>query len=296
MTRIDLKTGFTCNNDCLFCVQAHKKKFGNKKSSELKKCIIDSAKEGCDGIIFTGGEPTIRSDIFELVRFAKKMRFKTIQIQSNGRRFVYLNFCKEIIKAGANEFSPAIHGHIPELHDYLTQSKGAFSQFLRGIINLKKLNQRVVTNTVITKSNYRHLPEIAKLLVKLNVDQFQFAFAHALGNAADNFDSVVPRKSLVEPYVKKALDIGIKAGVRAMTEGIPYCLMREYEICIAEEIIPDTKMYDLDYVIENYSESRINEGKKRGPDCNKCKYITKCEGPWREYPEKFGWTEFKPVT
>ena len=295
MQRIDLKTGFLCNNNCSFCVQGHKKKFGNKESGELRRHIKKSAEDGCKGIVFTGGEPTIRPDILELVKYAKESGFELIQIQSNGRRFAYVDFCKQIISAGANEFSPALHGHIPELHDYLTNAKGAFSQTVRGIINLKKLNQRIITNTVITKSNYRHLPDIARLLVKLKVDQFQLAFVHALGNAAENFDSVVPRKSLIEPYVKKALDIGIKAGIRVMTEGIPYCFMKGYEKYIAEEIIPDTKIYDLDNVIEDYSKLRMDEGKKRGPNCKKCKYFKKCEGPWREYPEKFGWGEFKPI-
>lgn len=295
MQRIDLKTGFLCNNNCSFCVQGHKKKFGNKESDELKRYIKKSAEDGCVGIVFTGGEPTIRPDILELVKYAKKSGFKSIQIQSNGRRFAYVDFCKQIISVGANEFSPALHGHIPELHDHLTGANGAFSQTIRGIINLKRLNQLVITNTVITKSNYRHLPDIAKLLVKLKVDQFQFAFVHALGNAAENFDSVVPRKSLVEPYVKKALDIGINAGIRVMTEGIPYCFMKGYEKYIAEEIIPDTKIFDLDNVIEDYSKLRFEEGKKRGPNCKKCKYFAKCEGPWREYPEKFGWKEFRPI-
>lgn len=293
--RIDLKTGFACNNNCHFCVQGHKKKFGNKETAKLKEYLEKSAKEGYKGVVFTGGEPTIRPDILDLVRHAKELGFTLIQIQTNGRRFVYKEFCKEIIDAGANEFSPALHGHTPALHDYLTSAKGAFAQTVTGIKNLKGLGQMVITNTVITKSNYRHLPAIARLLVKLQVDQFQFAFVHALGHAETNFDSVVPRKSLIESYVKKALDIGIKAGINVMTEGIPYCFMSGYEQYIAEEVIPETKIYDLDNVTEDYSKLRMDEGKKRGPQCKKCFYFKKCEGPWREYPEKFGWDEFIPV-
>lgn len=295
LKRIDLKMGFACNNNCHFCVQGHKKKFGNKETAKLKEYLEKSAEEGYKGVVFTGGEPTIRPDILGLVRHAKKLGFTLIQIQTNGRRFVYKEFCKEIIDAGANEFSPALHGHSPALHDYLTSAKGAFAQTVTGIKNLKDLGQIVITNTVITKSNYRHLPDIAKLLVMLKVDQFQFAFVHALGHAATNFDSVVPRMSLVEPYVKKALTIGVKAGVRVMTEGIPYCFMSDYEKYVAEAMIPDTKIYDLDNIIEDYSAARITEGKKKGPKCNTCRYFKKCEGSWREYPEKFGWDEFIPV-
>jgi len=145
-----------------------------------------------------------------------------IQVQSNGRRFANIDFCKEMISAGVNQFNPALHGHNSKIHDYLTQTEGAFNQTVKGIINLKILNQKVITNSVITQTNYRHLPQLALLLVKLKVDQIQFAFVHAVGNAWKNFDTVVPRKLLVAPYVKKALNISINSGVVAMTEAIPY--------------------------------------------------------------------------
>lgn len=295
MKRIDLKTGFLCNNDCLFCVQAHKKIFGNKSSAELEKNLFQAAGEGYKAVVFTGGEPTIRPDIVDLVTYAKRSGFQRIQIQSNGRRFADLDFCKHIIAAGANEFAPALHGHNPRVHDGLTGTDGAFYQTAKGIRNLKKLGQTVLTNTVITKKNYHCLPQIAILLVKLQVDQFQLAFVHALGNAQKNFTSIVPRKLLVVPYVKTALDIGIKAGVRVMTEAIPHCLMTGYESYVAEGAIPDTKIFDLDSIVENFTEARRIECKLKAVKCKRCRYFDKCEGPWKEYPLNFGWAEFKPV-
>jgi MoaA/NifB/PqqE/SkfB family radical SAM enzyme len=295
MKRIDLKTGFLCNNNCRFCVQAHKKKFGNRDTDELKRCLSDAAREGYESVVFTGGEVTIRPDVIDLVRYAKASGFKVIQIQTNGRRFSDIAFCQECIAAGVNQFNPALHGHNPEVHDYLTRSDGAFMQTVRGIRNLKKLNQMVMTNTVITKTNYRYLPHIALLLTKLHVDQFQLAFVHAMGNALKNFDTVVPRKLLVAPYVKQALDIGIAAGIGAMTEAIPYCLMKGYERYVAEDKIPDTKIFDLNAVVENFTDVRRAYGKVKAEQCRECKYFEKCEGPWREYPEHFGWREFIPV-
>ncbi len=294
MKKADLKVGFSCNNNCRFCVQGAKKKFGDKKTEELKR-LIKVAFLDSEIIVFTGGEPTIREDIFELVGFAKKCGFETIQIQSNGRMFAYKEFCRKILKAGANEFALALHGHIPELHDWLTQSKGAFCQTVSGIKNLIGFRQNVIMNTVICKSNYRHLPEIAKLLIGLGVKQYQFAFVHALGNAAQNFDSVVPRMSMVAPYVIKGLEIGKQSGIKAMVEAIPFCFLGGYEDCISENIMPDTKIFDLDTIIPDYKKSRIAEGKLKGPRCKKCKYYKICEGPWREYPERFGWEEFQPV-
>jgi radical SAM protein with 4Fe4S-binding SPASM domain len=296
MKKADIKTGFLCNNNCRFCVQGDKKKYGNKTTTQIKD-NLKRASQDCQIAVFTGGEPTVREDFLELVSFAKKLSFKIIQIQSNGRMFAYQDFCQKTIQAGANEFALALHGHIPQLHDYLTRSRGSFEQTCLGIKNLKGLGQRVVMNVVVTKSNYRHLPEIAKLLINLGVDQYQFAFVHAQGNAWKNFDSIVPFKSLVEPYVKQGLQLGIEAGIKVMTEAIPYCFMTGYENYLAENIMPKMKIFDLDkFVVDDFEEVRRKEGKVKGSKCRKCRYFKVCEGPWKEYPEKFGWGEFEPIS
>ena len=80
-----------------------------------------------------------------------------------------------------------------------------------------------------------------------------------------------------------------------MTEAIPYCLMSGYEDYVAERIIPDTIIFDAEGVIEDYTLTRCTEGKSKGPDCSRCFYFKLCEGPWKEYPEMFGWDEFKPI-
>jgi MoaA/NifB/PqqE/SkfB family radical SAM enzyme len=270
-----------------------KKKLGNKTESEIKK-ILEKASRDCDIAVFTGGEPTIRNDLAALVHYAQKLGFKTMQIQSNARMFSDEKFCKKIIKAGANEFALALHGHIPALHNWLTGSD-SFTQTVRGIKNLKRLKQRVITNTVITKSNYRHLPEIAKLLIGMDVDQFQFAFVHALGAAAKNFDSIVPRMSMIAPYLRRALAIGKYFKKEAMVEAVPFCFLAGFENCVSENVMPDMKIFDFKFTVSDFKKARMTEGKAKGPRCKKCKFFKVCEGPWKEYPEKFGWNEFKPV-
>jgi len=298
MKRVDIKVGFQCNNHCKFCIQGNKREiYKNKTTKEIKE-ILKKTNRTCDGIVFTGGEPTVRKDLIELVRYGKNLGFKIIQIQTNGRMFAYKKYCQDMIKAGANEFGIALHGHNAKLHDYLTSSPGSFNQTTTGIKNLRALGQYILTNTVINKVNYKHLPEIAKLLVKLGVDQFQFAFMHinnVITKDPELIDKIVPRKSKVMPYVKRGLDIGIKAGVKVMTEAIPYCFMKGYEKHIAERIIPDSSVFDAGFAIEDYTNYRKTEGKAKGPNCPKCKYYKICEGPWKEYPQIFGWDEFKPV-
>jgi len=296
MNRVDIKIGFKCNNLCQFCVQGDKRyKYKNRTSEQIKDSLQQARQQGSQGVVFTGGEPTIHPDILAAVSYAKNLGFTSIQIQSNGRLLAYLDFCKKLVRAGANEFSPALHGSQLEIHDQLTSSPGAWQQVVQGIKNLKLLDQYVLTNTVINSLNYKDLPDLANLLVTLGVDQFQFAFVHILGTANKNKAWIVPKKSDVMPYVKKGLDIGMKAGKVVMTEAIPYCLMQGYEEFIAEKIMPETRVVDAEGVIESYSDYRWNEGKAKREECKKCIYFKVCEGPWKEYPKIYGWAEFNPI-
>ncbi len=293
--RADIKVGFSCNSNCLFCcVEQKLKKDNNRSTKEIKK-ILRKAIKNCQQVVFTGGEVTIRKDIIELIVYAKSLGFQSIQIQTNGRLLVYKNFCSEMIEAGVDEFAISLHGYNEKIHDFLTSSPGSFNQTIAGIKNLKELNQKVMTNTVITTKNYKFLPQIAKLLVSLSVDQFQLAFVHIMGGAERNKNWIVPKKNQVMPYVKKAINIGIAAGKVVMTEAIPYCFMQGYENYIAEKVAPETKIFNYYQTIDNFSFVRLQESKTKGPSCQKCKVNNICEGPWREYPEIFGWNEFKPI-
>ena len=293
--RVDVKVGFSCNNKCMFCVQGGKRsRVGDLSTAEVKKTLEEAVKTA-GSVVFTGGEVTIRKDALELVGFARSIGFETIQIQSNGRMLAYPAMVDALMAAGVTEFSPALHGFTAAQHDFLTGCPGSFVQTCTGIKNVKARGAVVLTNTVITRSNFRNLPDIARLLVSLGVDQYQFAFVHPVGSAGDNFDAVVPRMQMIEGFVKSGLDVGIKAGLTVMTEAIPYCFMKGYEDRVAERIIPATKIFDAGMVIDDYTLFRKAEGKAKGPECARCDYFKVCEGPWKEYPERFGWSEFVPV-
>ncbi|MCX6759179.1 MAG: radical SAM protein [Candidatus Nealsonbacteria bacterium] len=284
--RVDIKIGFQCNNSCRFCIQGDKRnKFPNKTAEEVKN-ILKKEKNNCDSVLFTGGEPTIQKNLVDYVKYAK------------GRLFAYKDYCIELIKAGVDVFNPAIHGSCSEIHDYLTRSPGSFKQTLKGIKNLKKLNQIIGTQTVITKINYQDIPNIAKMMIDLKPNFFQFAFMHINPIIQENpqlIEEIVPRYSQVESYVKEGLQIGVNAGVETRTEAITYCFMKGYESHITGNKTPTTTVYDANKIIENFNEVRKTQGKSKGPNCQRCKYDEICEGPWRDYPEIFGWEEFKPI-
>ncbi|NLH38759.1 MAG: radical SAM protein [Elusimicrobia bacterium] len=295
--KLDIKITFKCNNHCSFCAQGNKRTIIKPVSKEeiIKNLSEAKSKYKTDEVVFTGGEPTLHKDIIELIKKAKKLGYKTIQLQTNGRTISSTDFIKKISDAGITEIGPALHGSKPEIHDKLTNSKGSFAQTVKGIINAKKLGLYVLTNTVITSLNYKDLENIARLLIYLKVDQFQLAFVHIIGTAWENRKWIVPKKSDAMPYIKKALDLGINSGTPCYTEAIPYCLMKGYEDCVAERIIPDGPVVDAEVFVKNYGKYRRDEGKIKRKECERCIYFKICEGPWREYPKIYGWEEFKPV-
>ncbi|MDD4062719.1 MAG: radical SAM protein [Candidatus Pacebacteria bacterium] len=298
MRRVDIKIAYRCNNKCKFCIQGKKREFlRDKTTDEIRRILQENVKD-FKGVVFTGGEVTIVNDFLELVDFAKRIGYSSIQIQTNGRMFSYLDFCKKTIDAGANQFALAIHGSTEEVHDSLTRVDGSFDQTLQGIKNLKSLDQIVLTNTVVNKINHKDIPNIAKMLVGLHVYSFQFAFMHinpVIQNDKNLIDEIVPRYKDVKKYVEEGLDIGINANIKCATEAMTPCIIPKYIDYIAEKYIPETFIYDSD-VARDFQKMKRDGAKLKGPKCSECIFFDECEGPWRDYGEIFGFDEFVPIT
>jgi MoaA/NifB/PqqE/SkfB family radical SAM enzyme len=291
----DIKVGYSCNNDCMHCVVAHKRKEGDKTLERVKQ-DIGLAFGACSHLILTGGEPTIRKDFLQILEYAKR-NFKEITIQTNGRMFSYEKFTKKVMQATKTIkvfFVVAVHGDSKEIHDAVTRVAGSFEQTVKGIENLEKMKSNVKIQTVITKLNYRHLPKIVKLFSEKGIKKIQFPFVHPAGNAFKYSEKIVPKMSKVIPYVKSAIDLAKKMGVEIKTEGIPPCCLKENQECISEfsrkiEIemnCPEEVNQNFDHIGVNYSKTK---------KCSGCSMNNLCAGTWKEYFELYGDGEFKVI-
>ncbi len=294
--RLDLKVGFACNNRCDFCAQGDKRRVLPRRTlAEIASALHDAANRGVTGVVFTGGEPTLHPDLPRAVRAARLLGFKTVQIQTNGRRLAYPSYCETLREAGVTEFSPSLHGSRAAIHDGLTHAPGAWRQVVRGLLNLRRLGLPAILNTVVTAANFRDLPDLARLFVRTGVSQFQFAFVHIVGTAAQEARRVVPSKSEAMPYILEGLRVGRAAGVSCYTEAIPLCLLPGVEHHASERLIPDGPVLDHGVRLESWEAWRVGQGKAKREACRGCRWGLVCEGPWKEYPELFGWDEFVPV-
>ena len=295
-----IKTGFQCNNNCIFCIQDNSRYTKKTQSTEEVKKILKENVKTSKEIVLTGGEVTIRGDIFELVKFAKECGYESIQVQSNGRMFSYMDFCEKLINVGANEFGISIHGSTSEIHDKLIRVEGGFKQVYKGLNNLKELKQKICTNTVVTKINYKDLPNITKILIDFNVFEHNFTFLYLNFNIMKDkklIEEIAPKYVDVRKYIEKCLRMGIEAKIKIRTEAFPFCVLgKKYHHFIKALCVPDNIVYENDIIFDFKGKNiKSDIGKKKFEICKQCKFYDVCEGPWISYGKIFGEEEFKPI-
>jgi MoaA/NifB/PqqE/SkfB family radical SAM enzyme len=304
---LNLFLGYTCNNNCWFCSEALNKGKPERSTVDIKTELFSSRKKGIQRVVFTGGEPTIRTDIYKLISYANFLGFEEIFIITNGRMLFYKEFVKRMIRAGLTHILFSLHAPTAEVHDYLTRSPCSFEQIWGGIKNMLELKDMMKTrrvmvqnNTVITRKNYKYLPELAKLLVESGFDFYEFILVNPMSIAythPNKFEEFVPRLYKIEEYVHKALDVGIKKEVRCTAEGIPLCYMNGYEKYVTElNMCPERIITGPDNrYVPDVNKSRKENSKVKAEICKKCKYYLICEGIWGHYADHYGTEELKPV-
>lgn len=297
MKKLDLKIWYICNNNCDFCIQweEKRKKYIPRTLDEIKNILYNEFQKKARFLTITGWEPTLHNTLIPTIRYAKSLWYLSINIQSNGQNFSNINLCKALVSAWANLFEPSIHWFKKETHDFLVKTSWAWEKVVLWIMNLKKLWQKVIINSVITKQNYKEIPKLALFLVKLKVNYFQFAFPHIWGSAMKNWREIIPTKTEVMPYIKMWLDIAREAWIEARTEAIPFCFMQWYEYALTEQYLVETSVFDEAYILNSFNDYRKNQGKRKQEKCKTCIMFYKCEGPWKEYPDLFWWDEFIPI-
>ena len=302
--KVDIKLGYTCNNNCIHCVVADNRDLcyarGREEdlnTQEFKHELLDSRNRGYNVVVFTGGEPTIRNDLAHLMQYAHDLGYK-VDMQTNGRRFCSRDFAKAISGITNASYCIALHGHNEAIHDTITAVRGSFHETVAAIKNLVSLGQEVVGKLVLSKVNYAHILPTCRFLDELGVRDITITFPHALGNARRYFFDVVPRYTDTVGFLWEALDFCRKNKIIARTEAYPFCLMKGFEDHVIELFFPEThtelkQLGHEDYVLD-WSKKKV-ENKMKFPDCVRCCYCVICEGPWFEYPEKYGSDEFRPV-
>jgi radical SAM protein with 4Fe4S-binding SPASM domain len=155
--RMDLALTYSCNNNCYFCYTGGPQKVSELSTVEWKTAIDNLWKNGVPQIVFTGGEPTLRQDLIDLVAYAKEF---VTGLVTNGRKLSSL--AQQLNQAELDYVQVSLESHLPDIHDKMVGVKGAWQETRDGIVAALKNNLEVITNTTLTKDNLVLFPDFIK--------------------------------------------------------------------------------------------------------------------------------------
>ncbi|MDD5005945.1 MAG: radical SAM protein [Candidatus Omnitrophica bacterium] len=294
-------TGFSCNNSCIMCsVRELRRTQKDRSTSEILSDISRYRKEGFKRIEFSGGEVTLRKDIFALLRHAKILGFEKVLISTNGRKLKDFNFCKDILSCGLDLSSFSIYGHTSKIHDRITRSEGSFRQTVQGLENFKKINKSgEMVNTVILKYNYQYLKNFCNY------------FSKDLGIVDWNIGDLIPQGNALNYYKFLAIEPNeLSKALKGILEGIennPFKMVTFFDFPLCFFSPSFRKNPKINFITAMQREllfsikgekigtrlSRISNKiyydkfKTRINICKSCLFTDNCGGIWNKYLELF---------
>lgn len=159
-----------CNLKCKHCYSDSSKINENHELSteEAIETINKLHKSGVSIIIFSGGEPLVRKDFFQIARHAFELGIFTI-VATNGTLLTNENLGK-LKQAGVVFLQISLDGTTPETHDKFRGISGAFEKTLQGIKNSIEKDFFVSVATTLTKQNVQEIPKMVDLCDELKVN------------------------------------------------------------------------------------------------------------------------------
>ncbi|WP_082954333.1 His-Xaa-Ser system radical SAM maturase HxsC [Acidihalobacter prosperus] len=253
-----------CNHYCLMCSQPPKR----SDDSWLLDEAFDAIRlmpRSTQTLGITGGEPTLYRDGFlQLIRHIQSyLPNAALHILSNGRAFSDVEFTGRYatIKHQNLMLGIPLYSSDPTRHDYVVQSRGAFDETIRGILNLKQHQQKVELRVVLHKLTSQGLPDLAEFIARnlLFVDQVALMGLEMTGFTLANLNEL-----WIDPVDYQS---ELRAAVRTLDAyGIPVSIYN-HQLCL----IPQD--------LERFSVKSISDWKNEFvSECESCTRMHECGG------------------
>jgi SynChlorMet cassette radical SAM/SPASM protein ScmE len=176
-----------CNMSCLHCCTKSPINGPELSLSEIKQAILDLKKYGVFEIAITGGEPFLRDDIFEILKFAKKHGFYLIV--TTNCTLIDDKVIKKLKRLSQVDMRVSLDGSTPEINDRI-RGEGSFEKMMTGIKRLNDAGFILTGKTVVTRYNLDDLFNIADLAKKLKFKKMRFTTLLASGSAKKNLEDI----------------------------------------------------------------------------------------------------------
>ena len=153
-----------CALKCLHCrAEAQYKADPRQLSFEEGKRLIDQISELDNPLfVFTGGDPLMRPDLFELARYAIEDRKLPVSMTPSATPKVTREAIRKAKEVGLSRWAFSLDGSCADIHDHFRGTKGSFDLTMKGIEYLKELQIPIQVNTTVSRYNLEDLPAIAE--------------------------------------------------------------------------------------------------------------------------------------
>jgi len=151
-----------CNLNCSFCFVPNRKledePLDNIKK-QINKIIIEESPQ--EAICLSGGEPTLRQDLFEIIKFIKRQRpFLHVTILTNGIKLADLSYVKKLKEAGLDSVTFSLNGFDDAVYQKINNAKLS-SIKIKALNNLKKEKvATILSPTLVRGLNEKELKPI----------------------------------------------------------------------------------------------------------------------------------------
>ncbi|MEK9149871.1 MAG: radical SAM protein, partial [Candidatus Desantisbacteria bacterium] len=179
---ISWNTTYECNLRCRHCYRDA----GEKRAGELSKeegflLLEEIARAGFKIVIFSGGEPLLRKDIYELIAHAKSLRLRPV-LGTNGTLLTE-DVAGKLKASGTEKIGISLDSPDPSCHDEFRQKKGAYQSAIAGIENCKGAGLEFQIHTTLMDFNEGDLERITDLAVNLGASAHHIFFVVPVGRA-----------------------------------------------------------------------------------------------------------------
>lgn len=160
-----------CNLQCTHCyIEAEDRKYGGElTTAEAEVFIEDLSQMQVPVLLFSGGEPLLRHDLYEMGALAAQKNLRPV-ISSNGT-LIDDAAAKRIKEAGFQYVGISVDG-LPATHDRFRRKQGAFDQALAGIRACLANDVKTGVRFTVNQDNQEDLPGLLDIIEKEGIPRF----------------------------------------------------------------------------------------------------------------------------
>ena len=184
-----------CNYGCSYCIFSCDKKRveGELTTQECFHVIDELVKNGFKHLKITGGEPFIRKDIVDILKYASKRL--TVDVSTNAS-LITDDIVKKLNKIKLKMIHVSLDGNKEE-HESV-RGISTYDRTIKGLEALKKSKNKVRIGSVIHKNNENDLENLVKDTIKLGADEIIFSIMEPVDGQSKSLVKTIPNDELIK--------------------------------------------------------------------------------------------------